>query len=35
MEFLGGIVDSSADGNIVRLPPILHPLNEGPKRVGR
>jgi uncharacterized protein YbjT (DUF2867 family) len=23
MEFLGGIADSSADGNIVRLPPIL------------
>src|SRR6516164_6234389 len=23
MEFLGGIADSSADGNIVRLPPVL------------
>jgi uncharacterized protein YbjT (DUF2867 family) len=27
MEFLGGIADSSADGNIVRLPPVLlHPI---------
>ena len=23
MEFLGGIADSSADGNLVRLPPVL------------
>src|SRR5207248_4139225 len=23
MEFLGGIADSSADGNMVRLPPVL------------
>jgi hypothetical protein len=23
MEFLGGIADSSADGKIVRLPPVL------------
>jgi uncharacterized protein YbjT (DUF2867 family) len=23
LEFLGGIADSSADGNIVRLPPVL------------
>jgi uncharacterized protein YbjT (DUF2867 family) len=23
MEFLGGIADSSADGNVVRLPPVL------------
>jgi uncharacterized protein YbjT (DUF2867 family) len=23
MEFLGGIADSSADGNIVKLPPVL------------
>jgi uncharacterized protein YbjT (DUF2867 family) len=23
MEFLGGIADSSADGNIVRLPPCV------------
>jgi uncharacterized protein YbjT (DUF2867 family) len=27
MEFLGGIADSSADGNLVRLPPVLfHPI---------
>jgi uncharacterized protein YbjT (DUF2867 family) len=23
LEFLGGIADSSADGNLVRLPPVL------------
>src|SRR3979411_1906306 len=25
LEFLGGIADSSADGNLVRLPPVLSP----------
>ena len=26
LEFLGGIADSSADGNMVRLPPVLFQL---------
>jgi uncharacterized protein YbjT (DUF2867 family) len=32
MEFLGGIADSSADGNIVRVPPCLVPAHRGGRR---